>query len=125
MHRRALVDLRTECEAIDAEYWTGLNGGGDSLSEHDLDDSAWAQSVHDYLAAGFERRHEEPDIGTELRTLECTGMTIVQALLDDIKIWAPHWALRNQVYKALWEDLQDRRPGHLYCWGDWMDRKPI
>ena len=81
MHRKALVDLRTECEAIDAEYWTGLNGGGDSLSEHDLDDPAWAQSVHDYLAAGFERRREGPDVGTALRTLECTGMTVVQALI--------------------------------------------
>ena len=121
MHRRALVDLRNGCEAIDKEYWTGLNGGGDSLSEHDLDDPVWAQSVHDYLAAGCERRHEEPDSGTELQSLECTGMADVQALLDDIKIWAPHWALRNQVYKALWKDLQDHRPGHLYCWGDWMD----
>ena len=55
-----------------------------------------------------------------MRALEATPVALAEQLVQDVRLWRPRWQLRNAVFEALHTDLESRRPGKIYIWGDML-----
>ena len=103
------------------KYFDDWEYSEDTLKTHQLDDEKWLNSLRGWVAEGRARRGESYDSVTPLGELEDTSVSMLDKLIEDVRLWKPHWILRNAIFNALHDDLSSQEPGHVFIWMDWMD----